>query len=131
MTKEKYMALADVQSLWSNDIKPHIYQTYATKQELQDAVEDTIDGVSNTTFVFEENAQATSTTQPSTTASAGTLKKIYLVGAGNGTKYQWITLEDTSTTPSTYSWSNIGTTEITLTVATEANIRAIVTNYIS
>ena len=33
MTKEKYMALADVQSLWTNTIKPFIGQTFATKDE--------------------------------------------------------------------------------------------------
>ena len=37
MTKEKYMALADVQSLWTNRIKPHISQTYATKSEVTQA----------------------------------------------------------------------------------------------
>lgn len=33
MTKDRYMALADVQNLWTESIKPYIGQTYATKQE--------------------------------------------------------------------------------------------------
>ena len=34
MTKEKYMALADLQTVWNDKLKPHIQQTYATKTEL-------------------------------------------------------------------------------------------------
>ena len=33
MTKENYMALADVQAVWTNSVKPWIAQNYATKQE--------------------------------------------------------------------------------------------------
>lgn len=33
MTKERYMALADLQSIWNNSIKPYIGETYATKDE--------------------------------------------------------------------------------------------------
>lgn len=67
-----------------------------------------------TSIVFEENAQATASTQPSTTASAATMGKLYLVGPASGTKYQWITIEDDSTNPSTFSWLQIGSTEIDL-----------------
>ena len=34
MTKEKYMALADLQTVWDNSIKPHLQRTFATKTEL-------------------------------------------------------------------------------------------------
>jgi len=37
MTKENYMALADVQTVWTNSIKPWITQNYATKQEAKAA----------------------------------------------------------------------------------------------
>lgn len=82
-------------------------------------------------LVFDENSQATATTEPSVTASESTMGKIYLVGPRIGTKYQWITLEDDSTTPSTYSWLQIGSTQIDLTTyeAPEAEVRAIVTNW--
>lgn len=33
MTKAKYMALDDLQTVWSEKIKPAIEQTYATKQD--------------------------------------------------------------------------------------------------
>lgn len=82
-------------------------------------------------LVFDENSQATATTEPSATAAAGTMGKIYLVGPKSGTKYQWITLEDDSTTPSTYSWLQIGSTQIDLSTyeAPESEVRAIVTNW--
>lgn len=82
-------------------------------------------------LVFDENSQATATTEPSVTASAATMGKIYLVGPQSGTKYQWITLEDDSTTPSTYSWRQIGSTQIDLSTyeAPESEVRAIVTNW--
>lgn len=82
-------------------------------------------------LVFDENSQAAATTEPSVTASESTMGKIYLVGPRIGTKYQWITLEDDSTTPSTYSWLQIGSTQIDLTTyeAPEAEVRAIVTNW--
>ena len=35
MTQENYLALEDFQSLWSNDIKPHIQENYLTKSERQ------------------------------------------------------------------------------------------------
>ena len=35
MTKEKYMALADFQTLWSDKLKTYIFGTYATKTALQ------------------------------------------------------------------------------------------------
>lgn len=84
-----------------------------------------------TALVFEQNAQATSTTEPSATASATTMNKLYLVGPQSGTKWQWITLEDDSTTPSTYSWLNIGSTQIDLLTyeAPEQDIRNIVINW--
>jgi hypothetical protein len=34
MTQAKYMALADVQEIWTEKQKPFINQTFATKQEL-------------------------------------------------------------------------------------------------
>lgn len=82
-------------------------------------------------LVFDENNQATATTEPSVTASESTMGKIYLVGPQSGTKYQWITLEDDSATPSTYSWLQIGSTQIDLSTyeAPEAEVRAIVTNW--
>lgn len=82
-------------------------------------------------LVYDENSQATATTEPSVAASAATMGKIYLVGPQSGTKYQWITLEDDSATPSTYSWLQIGSTQIDLTTyeAPEAEVRAIVTNW--
>lgn len=42
MTKAKYMALADLQTVWTNTMKPHIQQTYAasshthTKSDITD-----------------------------------------------------------------------------------------------
>lgn len=39
MTQAKYMALADVQEIWTDMQKPYIGQTFATKQELQDLKE--------------------------------------------------------------------------------------------
>lgn len=84
---------------------------------------------------FEENNQATSTTPPSTTAGSATMGKLYLVGSAAGAKYQWITLEDDSTTPSTYSWLQIGSTDADLSqyaraeYATDAAVRNIVRNY--
>ena len=71
-------------------------------------------GQQGTSIVFEENDSATSSTEPSDTASALTMGKLYLVGPASGTKYQWITLEDDSTNPSTFSWIQIGSTEIDL-----------------
>jgi uncharacterized MAPEG superfamily protein len=47
MTKEKYMALADLQNLWSNSIKPWIVSVYATKAELQQTLDDAIDAASD------------------------------------------------------------------------------------
>lgn len=84
---------------------------------------------------FDENNQATATTQPSTTAGSDTMGKLYLVGPKLGTKWQWITLENDSTTPSTYSWLQIGTTDVDLSqyapanYATETAVRNIVKNY--
>lgn len=84
---------------------------------------------------FDENNQATATTQPSTTAGSDTMGKLYLVGPQLGTKWQWITLENDSTTPSTYSWLQIGTTDVDLSqyapanYATETAVRNIVKNY--
>jgi hypothetical protein len=112
MTKEKYMALADFQTLWDNKLKPWI-----------------VGNVLNNKFVFDENAQATATTPPSTTAGVSTLGKIYLVGPQAGTKYQWITEVDESTTPNTYSWHQIGTTDITISIASEQDVRDIVDDY--
>lgn len=114
MTKERYMALADLQAVWDNKLKPWI-----------------VGNVLNNNFVFDENAQATATTPPSTTASANTLGKIYLVGPQTGTKYQWITEKDESTTPATYSWQQIGTTEITILIASDQEVRSIVTDYLT
>lgn len=37
MTKEKYMALADFQTLWTSSVKPWINGVYATKNELAQA----------------------------------------------------------------------------------------------
>ena len=37
MTKEKYMALSDIQEIWTNKQKPFITQNYATKAELEAA----------------------------------------------------------------------------------------------
>lgn len=71
-------------------------------------------GQQGTSIVFEENDSATSSTEPSDTASALTMGKLYLVGPASGTKYQWITLEDDSTNPSTFSWLQIGSTQIDL-----------------
>lgn len=88
-----------------------------------------------TAIQFEENAQATATTPPSATAGQATMGLLYLVGSTSGTKWQWITLEDDSTNPSTYSWLQIGSTEVDLSqyaraeYATEANVRAIVSGY--
>ena len=84
-------------------------------------------------LVFDENAQATSTTPPSTTASSSTMGKVYLVGPSSGTKYQWVTVEDDSTTPSTYSWQQVGDTDVDFTslIASEQNIRNIVKNYVT
>lgn len=114
MTKVKYMALADFQYIWSNSIKPWI-----------------LVNILNVGYAFDENAQATITTQPSVTAGAATKGKIYLVGPSSGTKYEWITLEDDSTTPSTYSWLNIGSTEMNFPIATEQNVRNIVRDYLT
>ena len=36
MTKDNYMALADIQEIWTNKQKPYIGQTFATKQELSE-----------------------------------------------------------------------------------------------
>lgn len=88
-----------------------------------------------TAIQFEENAHATATTPPSATAGQATMGLLYLVGSTSGTKWQWITLEDDSTNPSTYSWLQIGSTEVDLSqyaraeYATEANVRAIVSGY--
>lgn len=73
-------------------------------------------GQQGTSIVFEENDSATSSTEPSDTASALTMGKLYLVGPASGTKYQWITLEDDSTNPSTFSWLQIGSTQIDLSL---------------
>lgn len=40
------MALADVQSLWTDKMKPHVSQTYATKTELGQK----LDGVTQEQF---------------------------------------------------------------------------------
>ena len=88
-----------------------------------------------TSIIFDENNSATATTPPSTTAGSSTMNKLYLVGPESGTKWQWITLEDDSSTPSTYSWLQIGATDVDLSqyaraeYATEANVRAIVSGY--
>jgi hypothetical protein len=87
-------------------------------------------------LVFEENAQATASTQPSDTASDETMGKLYLVGPSSGTKFQWITIENDSVTPATYSWLPIGTTDVDLSqyakdvVATDEEVRAIVDDYV-
>jgi len=47
MTKEKYMALADLQTVWSNSIKPWIAGVYATKAELQQTLDDAIEAAGN------------------------------------------------------------------------------------
>lgn len=84
---------------------------------------------------YEENAQATATTEPSATAGTATMGKLYLVGPKTDTKYQWITIEDDSVSPSTYSWRQIGSTDIDLSqyaraeYATEEDVRNIVRNY--
>lgn len=114
MTKPNYIALADIQDLWSNSMKPWI-----------------VGNALNNKFVFEVNAQATASTPPSTTAGVNTMGKIYLVGPQVGTKYQWITEVDESTTPNTYSWQQIGTTDVTITIASEQDVRNIVKNYMS
>ena len=84
-----------------------------------------------TALIYELNASATATTEPSATAGAATMGKLYLVGPQSGTKYQWITLEDDSDTPSVYSWLNIGTTQLDLSTyeAPESEIRNIVKNW--
>ena len=88
-----------------------------------------------TSIIFDENSSATATTEPSVTAGQATMGKLYLVGPELGTKWQWITLEDDSTTPSTYSWLQIGATDIDLSqyaraeYATEQSVRAIVSGY--
>lgn len=88
-----------------------------------------------TAIQFEQNAQATASTPPSTTASAATMGLLYIVGPDYGTKWQWITLEDDSTNPSTYSWLQIGSTDVDLSqyaraeYATETAVRNIVKNY--
>ena len=88
-----------------------------------------------TAIVFDENSQATATTPPSTTAGAATMGLLYIVGPQAGTKWQWITLEDDSTTPSTYSWLQIGSTDVDLSqyaraeYATETAVRNIVKNW--
>lgn len=88
-----------------------------------------------TAVKYEQNAQATATTQPSVTASEDTMGLLYLVGPQNGTKYQWITIEDDSVTPSVFSWLQIGSTDIDLSqyaraeYATEEAVRNIVKNY--
>lgn len=64
-----------------------------------------------TSIVYEQAAQDTT---PSATASAATMGMLYLVGTQSGTKGQYITIEDDSTNPSTYSWLKIGTTAIDL-----------------
>lgn len=112
MAKERYIALADAQTLWTDSIKPWI-----------------VGNLFNVSLAYEENAQATSATQPSVTASAATTGKLYLVGPASGTKYQWITLEDKSTSPTSFSWIQIGTTDIDLTTASEQSVRSIVSNY--
>ena len=71
-------------------------------------------GQQGTSIVFEENDSATSSTEPSDTASTLTMGKLYLVGPASGTKYQWITIENDSVDPATYSWLNIGTTNVDL-----------------
>jgi hypothetical protein len=38
MTKDKYMALPDVQSLWTNKQKPWITSNYATKTEVPEQI---------------------------------------------------------------------------------------------
>ena len=43
MAKEKYMALADVQSLWTNPIKPWIASTYVNKNSDAATVDTCID----------------------------------------------------------------------------------------
>ena len=92
-------------------------------------------GQQGTTLVFDENNAATATTEPSVTAGQATMGKLYLVGPETGTKWQWITLENDSTNPATYSWLQIGPTDIDLSqyaraeYATETNVRNIVKNY--
>ena len=81
-----------------------------------------------TSIVYEQAAQDTT---PSTTASAATMGQLYLVGTQSGTKGQYITIEDDSTNPSTYSWLKIGTTEITISIASEQEVRSIVTDYLT
>ena len=67
-------------------------------------------GDTTVAIIFEEKASATASTQPTTTASADTMGKLYLVGPSSGTKYQWITTESSGT----YSWLNIGSTAVDL-----------------
>ena len=38
MKKDKYMALADVQSIWTDKQKPWITSTYATKTEVPEQI---------------------------------------------------------------------------------------------
>lgn len=47
MTKEKYMALADVQTLWTDKIKPSIQNTYATKSDVSTASVATCESIVN------------------------------------------------------------------------------------
>ena len=92
-------------------------------------------GEQGTPLVFDENNQATATTEPSVTAGSATMGKVYLVGPEAGTKWQWITLKDDSTNPATYSWLQIGPTDVDLSqyaraeYATETAVRNIVKNW--
>ena len=66
------------------------------------------------------------------TASAETMGIMWLIGPdANGYYMQSVVLEDTSTTPSTYSWADLGTTQLDLSTyeAPESEIRNIVKNW--
>lgn len=66
------------------------------------------------------------------TASAQTMGIMWLIGPdANGYYMQSVVLEDTSTTPSTYSWADLGTTQLDLSTyeAPESEIRNIVKNW--
>ena len=92
-------------------------------------------GKQGAAIIFEKNDSATATTTPSVSPSADTVGLLYIVGPETGTKWQWITLEDDTTNPFTYSWLNIGTTDVDLSqyakaeYATEEAVRDIVIDY--
>lgn len=65
------------------------------------------------------------------TPSADTMGKLYFIGPdSNGYYQQYITVMDDSVEPATYAWQPLGPTAPNITAASEADCRAIVTDYV-